>query len=345
MRRSTARDPVLVLRALHLGDLLVAVPALCALRRHYPDRPIVLATSGALAPIAALTGAVDEVLPTADPSSLRWDRLSPPAVAVNLHGTGPGSHRALDATFPRERIGCRAPGWDGPDWNAIAARHPHERDRWCAVLRAAGIDADSTELRLAPPGGPRSGVVIVHPGAQFGAKRWPPERFAQVAAALRGAGEHVVVTGSAAETSTARLVTTGAGLTEDRVLAGRTDLGQLAALVAGAALVISGDTGIAHLASAFGTPSVVLFGPVGPDRWGPPAGGPHAVLGGGPTRRGDPFAADPDPALLAVTPAQVIEAAAALRSGAAAALRSGTAGHPAGPAATSSSRVVERPGR
>ena len=91
-----------------------------------------------------------------------------------------------------------------------------------------------------------------------------------------------------------------AGLPADRVLAGRTDIAGLMDVVAGAALLVCGDTGIAHLATALGTPSVVLFGPEPPDRWGPPAGGPHVVLTAADRRRGDPFADDPDPALLGV---------------------------------------------
>ena len=70
-------------------------------------------------------------------------------------------------------------------------------------------------------------------------------------------------------------------------------------LFAGAALVVSADTGAAHMAAAYGTPSVVLFGPAPPGQWGPPAG-PHVVLTRAELRRGDVFAADPDPALLGV---------------------------------------------
>src|SRR5690606_24149507 len=62
----------------------------------------------------------------------------------------------------------------------------------------------------------------------------------------------------------------GAGLPASAVLAGRTDLADLAGLVAAARIVLSGDTGIAHLATGYGTPSVVLFGPQPPRRWGPP---------------------------------------------------------------------------
>ena len=83
-------------------------------------------------------------------------------------------------------------------------------------------------------------------------------------------------------------------------------------VVARAALLVCGDTGIAHLATALGTPSVVLFGPEPPDRWGPPEGGPHVVLTAADRRRGDPFADDPDPALLGVGVDEVTDVATAL---------------------------------
>jgi ADP-heptose:LPS heptosyltransferase len=313
-----SRQPTaLVLRALHLGDLLVTVPALRALRRALPEHRIVLATNGSLAPLVSLSGAVDQLLPTSDPQELAWTGPAPD-VAVNLHGTGPQSHRALDTTQPRRRIGYRAPGWPGPDAEDIARRNPHERERWCAMLAAHGIPADPADLRLpAPPGGSAPNrscaPVLVHPGARYGAKRWPARRFAEVAAVLHCAVSPVLITGSADERDLALAVAREAGLAESRVLAGRTDLGELCALVARAALVVSGDTGIAHLAAAFGTPSVTLYGPVGPQQWGPPADGPHAVLHEPDARRGDPFADDPDPALLAIGVGDVLRAAAALR--------------------------------
>ncbi|GAA5116818.1 glycosyltransferase family 9 protein [Pseudonocardia adelaidensis] len=310
------RPTALVLRALHLGDLLVAVPALRALRRALPGHRIVLATTAALAPLVALVDAVDELLPTAAPEALQWPRGAPD-VAVNLHGRGPQSHRALDALEPRRRIGFAAPGWPGPRFDEVAARHAHERERWCAMLDWHGVPADPQDLRLAAPAGVSSrrvcAPVIVHPGARYGAKRWPVRRFAEVAASLNCPLTPVVVTGGADEQELAHAVAGAAGLGASRVLAGRTDLEQLSALVAGAALVVSGDTGVAHLAAAFGTPSVTLFGPVDPAQWGPPADGPHITLGDASVRRGDPFADDPDPALLAVGVGDVLRAAARLR--------------------------------
>ena len=304
------RPTQLVLRALHLGDLLVAVPALRALRRARPDHRLVLAAPATLGPLAALTRAVDAVLPTDDPSALRWSG-PPPEVAVNLHGAGPQSHRALDRTAPLARIGFAAPGWDGPPWDDDD--RVHERERWCAMVAAHGVPADPGDLRIDPPG-TRGGTggVLVHPGARFGAKRWPAARFAEVAASLAGAGHRVLVTGSAAERPLAADVARRAGQAAAAVLAGRTSLVELCALVADADLVVCGDTGIAHVASALGTPSVVLFGPVPPSRWGPPAHSRHRVLTVGDARRGDPFADDPDPALLGVPVAEVLRAAHSL---------------------------------
>jgi ADP-heptose:LPS heptosyltransferase len=307
---SSGRPVALVLRALGVGDLLVAVPALRALRRAFPQHRIVLAAPGPLAELAALSGAVDAVQPTAGIHDLRAPAGGPPELAVNLHGAGPQSHRALDATGPARRIGFGGqPGWDGPTYAQALAADPHERELWCAMLARHAVPADPLDLRLDPPERAER-TVVVHPGAGFGAKRWPVPRFAAVAATLDGPVP-VVVTGSAGERARAELVAAAAGLPGDRVLAGRTSLRELCALVAGAGLVICGDTGIAHLAAAFATPSVVLFGPVGPRRWGPPPG-PHRVLEHPELRRGDPFADDPDPALLAVQVDEVLDAAAAL---------------------------------
>jgi ADP-heptose:LPS heptosyltransferase len=94
------------------------------------------------------------------------------------------------------------------------------------------------------------------------------------------------------------------------VVAGRTDLLGLAALVARAGRVVCGDTGIAHLATALRTPSVLLFGPTSPRRWGPRGRGAHLVLWSG--RTGDPHGTVPDPGLLQLTVDDVLAALAAL---------------------------------
>ena len=297
---------ILILRALGIGDLLTAVPALRALRRHRPSDRIVLAAPPALAPLARLTGAVDAVHPTA---GLGRTRLPPgPSLAVNLHGRGPQSIAELLRTRPRSLLTHRHeeyPGISGPEW----VEDMHEVHRWCRLLRFAGITGDPGDLYLHPgPSRRRRGTVVVHPGAGAPARQWPPQRFAAVAAHLHRAGVPLVLTVSAAERDLALSVAATAGIPADRVLAGQLDLADTAALVGGAALVVCGDTGMGHLATAVRTPSVLLFGPSAPDRWGPPAGSAdlHRVLWSGTT--GDPLGDTTDPGLASITVSQVLAA-------------------------------------
>jgi len=131
----TARAPeVLVLRALGLGDLLTALPALRALRRHWPSGRLTLATQGWLAPLAAWLDVADEIVAVAPlvplPPGVRAD------VAVNLHGSGPQSHGVLRALPGPPRLiafACAEAGVSGPAWR----EDEHERDRWCRLLTAS----------------------------------------------------------------------------------------------------------------------------------------------------------------------------------------------------------------
>jgi ADP-heptose:LPS heptosyltransferase len=308
----SSRPRLLILRALGLGDFLTGVPAYRALRAAYPEHQILLAAPGPLACLAALTGAAD-LLPTGELQPVPWTG-PPPDVAVDLHGNGPASHdlvRALGARTMMMYASAADPQVPGPWW----AEAEHEVDRWCRLLEWHGVPADRGALRLGRPRVPPPvrGATVVHAGAAGPARRWPPSRFAAVARALAATGHRVVLTGTAAERPAARQVARAAGLDAGSVLAGRTGLAELAALVATARLVISNDTGVAHLAAAYGTPSVTLFGPVSPALWGPPAGnGRHVALWKGTgTRPGDAHGGQVDPRLLAIGIGEVLTAAAA----------------------------------
>ncbi|MEH1099021.1 glycosyltransferase family 9 protein [Micromonospora sp. CPCC 205561] len=294
---------ILVLRALGVGDLVTATPALRALRAAHPDEEVALVAPGWLAPLVDLVGGVDRLIDTPGLGALPWAG-PPPRLAVNLHGRGPESHRMLARTRPGRLLAHANPDaghHDGPAWRA----DEHEVDRWCRLLDRYGIPADRTDLdlRRPVPDGAPAGVTVLHPGSKVPAKRWPPDRFAALARELAARGHRVVLTGSADERATAERVASDAGLPAGAVLAGRTDLGGLAALVAYARLVVSGDTGVAHLATGYRTASVVLFGPVSPALWGPPPGRPrHRALwaGDGDWRRWDGVGSHPAMAALGV---------------------------------------------
>mgnify|MGYP001175484563 FL=1 len=322
-----ARPPaVLALRALGLGDLLTAVPALRALRRGFPDARLVLAAPAALAPLVARIGAVDQLLPVppavdAPPGPLPA-AAGRPALAVNLHGRGPQSTEALRQLEPARLWSYGTP--DGPPWRD----DEHEVDRWCRLLAWYGCAVDRDDLYLdtdpAPTAGspgadrtagsasaqPRRGPVLVHPGASTLDRRWPADRFAAVARALAARGYPVRVTAGPAEQNLAARVAVAAGLPATAV-AGSMDLAALTDLVASSRLVVCGDTGVAHLATACRTPSVVIFGPQPPSRWGPPANGRHRVL----WSPADPR--DPDPRPRRIGTADVLAAAEELLAAAA----------------------------
>lgn len=311
--RGAPQPRVVVLRPLGLGDLLTAVPALRAIRRHWPDAGIVLAAPAWQEPLARLTG-VDGVVDTAERGPLPRGLLHPdaprPDVVVNLHGRGPESTRRALELEPRQLIAFEHPDVPGSAGGAVWRTGGHEVARWCRMLAYAGIETDPTDLLLGVPADPLSphrGAVVVHPGAAAPARRWPAERFGAVAAALADAGHSVVVVGTASERGMGDAVIAAADRPGVVSLVGHTDLWGLARLVAGAQLFVGNDSGVAHLATATATPSVVLFGPTAPDEWGPPPDGRHVSIWKG--RAGDPHGAALDAGLAAISTGEVLDAA------------------------------------
>lgn len=298
-----------VLRPLGLGDLLTGVPAIRGIRAAVPDHRLVLATTRALEPLAALIDAVDEVLPAVELEPLDWAG-PPPELAVDLHGKGPASHVVVAGLRPQRLLTFDSPGYPGPTWYA----DEHEVRRWCRLVsEGLGVDCDPDALDLTVPDvePPVRDVAVVHPGAAFPGRRWPAERFAAVARHLAAQGLQVAITGGPAERELALAVAAQAGLGDGAVLAGRTTSLELAAVVAAARVVVCGDTGVAHLATAYRRPSVVLFGPVSPALWGPPPRAQHVVCWYG-DGTGDPWGTTLDPALATVTVDEVTTALDAL---------------------------------
>ena len=320
-------DAVLVLRALGLGDALTGLPALRGIRRAFPHCRVVLATTAPIGQWFHRLGIVDDVLVTDGLAPLTWPLPgwvgTGGHIAVNLHGSGPQSHRLLQSTGPSELIAYRcalAEHLDGLEWH----HDEHEVDRWCRLIVDVHGRCDATDLRLRVPGqGDHGDTVLLHPGAATGSRRWPADRWAWLAAQLAAQGFPVVISGGPAEIAVCREIAQrgtelvrrarhfDAHTPDIRVEAGTLDLPGLADLVAAAQLLVCGDTGVAHLATALSTPSVLLFGPTPARWWGPRIDHhKHQVLyHGEPGYLGDPHAETIDPALEAISQDEVLDAA------------------------------------
>lgn len=311
-RRNT--PSLLVYRSLGLGDFGTAVPALRALERSLPHHERFLAAPAWYRDLVWSAGLRWTVLPTRPLQPPPW-RGAAPDLAVNLHGRGPQSTAALSALSPRRSWAYAGPTGSSPE-DAPWPGPVHDARLWCGLLEWNGVATDPADLRWPDPSRgsePARDTVIVHPGAASTSRRWPPHRFAYVARWLAGLGLEVLFTGSGGERPLAEQVAREAGLGQDAVTAGRTDVRALTGLVRRARLLVCGDTGVAHLATAYGTPSVRLFGPMPPSLWGPLVDGDrHECLWSG--TRGDPHADRLDPGLAAITVDRVLHACERLLS-------------------------------
>ena len=165
-----------------------------------------------------------------------------------------------------------------------------EAEAWCANWLADTFPA------AAKP------IALITPGAGWGAKRWPPERYAAVAGRLAERGLHVVVNAGPGEEPLAAAIASGSTVSLTATLP------QLIALTRRIALCIGGDTGPLHLACALGRPVVGIYGPTDPSRNGP-FGTRARVLRSPDSRRDHSRRAAPDPGLLTIAPDDVLRAA------------------------------------
>jgi heptosyltransferase-1 len=147
--------------------------------------------------------------------------------------------------------------------------------------------------------------VILNPGAGWGAKRWPAERYGEVARNFADKGYGVVINFGPGEEVLAREVNAPSG---NIALALSSSLDELIALTRRASLVIAGDTGPLHLASALGKPVVGIYGPTDPARNGP-YGGNFRVLRHPESKRDHSRRAEPEAGLLTISPGEVLNAA------------------------------------
>jgi ADP-heptose:LPS heptosyltransferase len=275
-------ERIAVLRANALGDLVFALPAFEALRAAYPTAEIVLLArdwhrgllDGRPGPIDRVVAIPDGVLGDETEAargvtplwSLRGERFD---IGVQLHGGGRHSNPFVARLDARVTAGARADDAAPLDRTIPYRVYQSEVFRALEIVRLVGAEPVTIEPRLAVVAADLDAadavlpddlrpLAVLHPGASDPRRRWPAERFAEVADALAADGCRVVVTGTAEELPITRALLAAARAPVVD-LAGRLDLSALVGLLARAAVVVSNDTGPLHLAAAVGASTVGLF--------------------------------------------------------------------------------------
>jgi len=287
-----------VLRANAIGDYLVSLPAVEALRAAYPAAELVLLGADWHAGfLAGRPGPVDRCLAVPPTTGVRDDQ--PPSLpgavdrffarmraerfdlAVQLHGGGRHSNPFVRRLGARVTAGSRTPDALPLDRTVPYTGHQHEIHRFlevAAVVGAAPVtleprlevtDADRAEASAVLAGDDRP-LVVLHPGAKDPRRRWPVERLAVVGSELARKGARLAVVGTASERGLADRLLDGLGLDGDAAdLAGRLGLGGLAGLLEQATLLVGNDSGPRHLAAAVGTATVAVHWGVSLGTYGP----------------------------------------------------------------------------
>lgn len=296
----TGGNSVAVLRALPgLGDLLCVVPALRALRAALPEGRIsLIGLPQSRFLLERFPDYLDEVIdfpgfpglperePRIDllPRFLRSMQARRFDLLLQLQGSGELTNPLALLLGAGRTAGYFRPGAWCPDaehflpWKDLVP----ETRRCLQLLEHLGISpiGEDPEFPLFPEdraaleavtatGGLKAGdYACIHPGASIEGRRWDAGNFASVADRLAAEGLQIVLTGSPGERELANAVA-GTMRYPAINLAGQTTLGALAALLAGARVLVCNDTGVSHLAAALGTPSVIVFISTPPARWAP----------------------------------------------------------------------------
>lgn len=300
LENMSAIKRVCVFRALQIGDMLCAVPAFRALRAGLPQARITLVGLPWAREFAnRFQCYIDEFicfpgangLPEQKPAgpdtveqfyahmaSRRFD------LALQMHGDGRVSNEIVLQFGARVTVGFHPKETSyqtGGRFIAYPSGEPEIR-RLLRLIITVGLPSRGEYLEFPVTdlerekavrwrqlhGLRRNGFICIHPGARAAARRWLPERFAAVGDRMAQRGLRVVITGSAEELElTERVVETMR--TASLNVAGELTIGEMAALISDAQLLICNDTGVSHMAAALRVPSVVVFTASSPQRWTP----------------------------------------------------------------------------
>lgn len=286
---------ILIIDFGQLGDVVLSLPALKAARKRFPHSKLTVAVGKAGADIVALAGVADEIMPVdrvalRDGSKLvslvrlfklvKQVRNSKYDFVIDLHSLSETNLLGFLSGAPKRLYSRRPPR----SWDFLANFEPrppveedhrkrHLIDRYLDVLIPLGVAAAEREPQIksrtaddlavakllrkekAEAGTP---LVGLFPGAGHPTRRWPIEKFAELADYLvRNDGVRVVLFLGPEEAELARTVRNS--FPPGTIVFDRLNLPQLAAALARLAVFVSNDTGPMHIAAAVGTPVVVLL--------------------------------------------------------------------------------------
>jgi heptosyltransferase-2 len=285
-----------------LGDVVVALPLLRALRTARPDAELTLIGRPAFAPFVEKFGVAD-----------RYESLPPRGLGCFLHfyrlrrrfpdvfflfTSSPRGDIEAWLTRGPQRFGLVRTGKPRPllthRWRLPAGfdeKQCHQLALWENFLRAFGLNQppDRQPLNIKLQISPSKQIGLIVGSENSPEKRWPARHWRALIAALPG--QYFAIFGTAGDAPIAAAVADGFGPRIEN-LAGRTDLAAFAGQLATCGLLVTNDTGGMHLANALGVPLIALFGPTNPVRTGPVFDAPFQILQppGCPTTGGAPLA-------------------------------------------------------
>ncbi len=290
-----------------LGDVVMALPLLRALRVSRPDAEITLLAKPQFLPLLQGWNLADRLRPLPPrglgyfPHFWRLRRAYPDVWLLFTNSLRGDAEAWLSGC--RQRFGLVRPGKYRPllthayrvpaGWDE---RTHHQLELWTGFLRHFGLSAEPDRGPLAPAGAAGAGIGLIAGSENFPAKRWPIEHWRALIAARPA--DRFVLFGTAQDRPIATAIAAGFGPRVEN-LAGRTSLPDFGAQLRGCRLLVTNDTGGMHLANALGVPLLALFGPTNPLRTGPVFSAPVTILqppGCAPT--GGASLADLDPSLV-----------------------------------------------
>ena len=265
-----------------LGDAIMSLPAMGAIRRAYPDAHLAIAAPSSIAPLFLedTNAQQDSVLTIADRGSERATLAAATLDAILLFPNSFRTAWTARAAGIRQRWGFAA-GLRRPLLTRAVGRPARlpQAQYYLELVRGLDLEAlhepprvcvsaatKSRAAKFAADAGIPVGAAVVGfaPGAAYGhAKRWPPARVTELIARLaRESGVTSVLFGAAGDRDAGREIESSLPSDVRAINAiGRTDLRLLAGLIARCAAFVSNDSGAMHLAGAVGTPLVAIFGP------------------------------------------------------------------------------------